>query len=147
MLGRLVRDPYGCECGGEESGLGLLPVETVFGKEKFLRETKGVIEGVSGVFSCLNGQKYTGYEIHMGVSDNSSAVVCSGNVYGTYIHGIFDEAGIVPEILRALGGEKVEQGEDVRALKEKNYNRLAEVFEQNMDVDKILKIIDGGCSI
>ena len=83
----------------------------------------------------------------MGVSDNSSAVVCSGNVYGTYIHGIFDEAGIVPEILRALGGEKVEQGEDVRALKEKNYNRLAEVFEQNMDVDKILKIIDGGCSI
>lgn len=59
MLGKKVADPFGCECGGEEEGLGLLPLETVFGREKCLRETKGVIGGLSGVFSCLNGQNYT----------------------------------------------------------------------------------------
>ena len=145
MLGRSVRDPFGCECGGEETGLGLLPIETVFGKEKYLRETGGVIEGVGGIFEGLNGKKYTGYEIHMGVSDAGAAVVCSGNVYGTYVHGIFDESEIVPEILRALGGE-AGQGTDIRALKEANYDRLAEVFAKNADVDEILKIIEGGAS-
>lgn len=143
MLGKKVADPFGCECGGEEEGLGLLPLETVFGREKCLRETEGVIGGLSGVFSCLNGQNYTGYEIHMGQSGEHAAIVNSGCVYGTYVHGIFDEAGTAAKIVQALGGAPVED-EDARAVKEKNYDELARLFRGSVDMKKVMEIIEHG---
>ena len=143
MLGKKVSDPFGCECGGEEAGLGLLPLETVFGREKCLRETQGVIGGISGVFSCLNGQNYTGYEIHMGQSGEHAAVVNSGCVYGTYVHGIFDDAGVAAKMIAALGGAPAEN-EDARAVKERNYEELAKLFRASVDMQKIKEIIEHG---
>ena len=143
MLGKKVSDPFGCECGGEEAGLGLLPLETVFGREKCLRETQGTIGGLSGVFSCLNGQNYTGYEIHMGQSGEHAAVVNSGCVYGTYVHGIFDDAGVAAKMIAALGGAPAEN-EDARAVKERNYEELAKLFRASVDMQKIKEIIEHG---
>lgn len=143
MLGKSVEDPLGVEGGGREKGLGLLPVSTVFDGEKCLRETQGVISGLSGIFSCLNGKKFSGYEIHMGRSGTDSAVIGAGNVYGTYVHGIFDEAEICQSILRALGGDAGELS-DARAVREQNYELLADVFEQNTDVSALKKIIEEG---
>ena len=143
MLGKSVEDPLGVEGGGREDGLGLLPVSTVFDGEKCLRETQGVIRGLSGIFSCLNGKKFSGYEIHMGRSGTDSAVIGAGNVYGTYVHGIFDEAEICQSILRALGGDAGELS-DARAVREQNYELLADVFEQNTDVSALKKIIEEG---
>ena len=143
MLGKSVEDPLGVEGGGREEGLGLLPVSTVFDGEKCLRETQGVIRGLSGIFSCLNGKKFSGYEIHMGRSGTDSAVIGAGNVYGTYVHGIFDEAEICQSILRALGGDAGELS-DARAVREQNYELLADVFEQNTDVSALKKIIEEG---
>ena len=143
MLGKSVEDPLGVEGGGGEDGLGLLSVSTVFDGEKCLRETQGVIRGLSGIFSCLNGKKFSGYEIHMGRSGTDSAVIGAGNVYGTYVHGIFDESEICQSILRALGGDAGELS-DARAVREQNYELLADVFEQNTDVSALKKIIEEG---
>ena len=143
MLGKSVEDPHGAEGGGREEGLGLLPVSTVFGGEKCLRETQGVIGGLSGIFSGLNGKKFSGYEIHMGKSGTERAIISEGNVYGTYVHGIFDEAGICESILRALGGE-TEEDADARTVRERNYELLADVFERNADVAALIKIIEEG---
>ena len=140
---RVLSDPFGCECGGEEEGLGLLPLETVFGREKCLRETQGTIGGLSGVFSCLNGQNYTGYEIHMGQSGEHAAVVNSGCVYGTYVHGVFDDAGVAAKMIAALGGAPAEN-EDARAVKERNYEELAKLFRASVDMQKIKEIIEHG---
>ena len=115
----------------------------MFGREKCLRETQGVIGGLSGVFSCLNGQKYTGYEIHMGQSGEHAAVVNVGCVYGTYVHGIFDAAGVAEKMIAALGGEAA-AGEDARAVKEKNYDELARLFRESADLQKIKEIIEHG---
>ena len=143
MLGKSVEDPLGVEGGGREEGLGLLPVSTVFDGEKCLHETQGVIRGLSGIFSCLNGKKFSGYEIHMGRSGTDSPVIGAGNVYGTYVHGIFDEAEICQSILRALGGDAGGLS-DARAVREQNYELLADVFEQNTDVSALKKIIEEG---
>lgn len=141
MLGRRVSDPCGVECGGEEPGLGLLPVETVFGPEKCLRETQGTIEGLTGVLAGLNGRHYSGYEIHMGISGANGAILQNGCVYGTYVHGIFDAAEIAEATVRALGGAPAI---GARIGKEENYTRLAEVFAAAADISKIEQIVEAG---
>lgn len=144
ILGESVEDPAGMECGGCETGLGLLPVRTVFKEEKCLQEVRGRIEGLTGIFSSLNGLMYAGYEIHMGISENNKAVISKGNVYGTYVHGIFDERGIVSAIVRALTGKDYTEDTDTRSYKEKNYELLADIFEKNMNTDLLKKIIKEG---
>lgn len=144
ILGESVEDPAGIEGGGCETGLGLLPVRTVFQEKKCLQKVYGRIEGEAGIFSSLNGLKYAGYEIHMGVSGNDKAVISKGNVYGTYVHGIFDEQGIVSTIVRALTGKDYAEDTDTQSYKERNYELLADVFEKNVNTDLLKKIIEEG---
>ena len=83
---------------------------------------------MSGVWSCLNGSPYEGYEIHMGKSTAVNAattkereksrsvqssqcfrdlptVVCSENgmVCGSYVHGLFDEGDLAWKLVKMLG--------------------------------------------
>lgn len=64
MLGQSLADPLGLEEGGEEAGLGLLPLRTTLHAAKQLRRVSGrALEAVAGV--CL---PVSGYEIHHGRS-------------------------------------------------------------------------------
>ena len=122
MLGETLRDPEGTENGtGEPAvirGMGLLPMETVFHSEKTRTRVSGVFGDLSGPLKPLSGMELEGYEIHMG--ETGPSVRIGGNhgplthikeqqsqsmveksdgfwhnyIYGTYIHGIFDGAGI-----------------------------------------------------
>ena len=59
------------------------------------------------MLSPLNGLAYEGYEIHMGRSrQEMPALSGGGNVYGSYVHGIFDAPGIADTILRTLCARK-----------------------------------------
>lgn len=105
MLGRHISDPEQVEAAGvtEIDGMGLLPLETVFQGEKVQTQTNGVFSGVAGLLSELNGKHYAGYEIHMGCSEEARGALFSmGNVYGSYVHGIFDEQEVAGTILKAL---------------------------------------------
>lgn len=106
MLGETLSDPHGVENGGSMKGMGLLPMETVFAEKKTRTRVQGHFEELSGVFAPLSGAEVEGYEIHMGESilkENAGTVTritdsvsgekkeegaFSGNVCGTYIHGI-----------------------------------------------------------
>lgn len=93
MLGRSVSDPEQVEAAGitDIAGMGLLDMDTVFRGEKVQTQTRGTFSGVTGELACLNSLSYEGYEIHMGRSREARGVVTGGgNVYGSYIHGIFD---------------------------------------------------------
>ncbi len=150
ILGERLCDPYMVEGGGEIDGLGLLPITTVFEKEKTRTQTSGTIAGLDGIFSSLNGLSYTGYEIHMGKSGNNIApVISKNNVYGTYIHGIFDESDIAPEIIQTLCRKKGIDSISVETFnvteyKESQYNKLAESVRNSLDMDMIYKIIEKG---
>ncbi|MBQ5341418.1 MAG: cobyric acid synthase, partial [Oscillospiraceae bacterium] len=149
MMGWTISDPYGTEGGGEIAGMGLLDIDTVFASAKTRTQTEGVFPQIGGIFSGLTGLKYRGYEIHMGQSGDSSAVLRNGNVYGSYIHGIFDENGIAETIARALYKERgLEFSEDntfdIHAYKETQYDKLAETVREALDMDLIYRILEEG---
>ena len=148
MLGFTLKDPYGVEHGGEISGLGLLNADTVFAEEKRTTQVTGKLSDVGGIFSELSGEEYEGYEIHMGVTTNNKSIVNNNNVYGTYIHGIFDKEEIAKTIVKALlqkKGLSIESVEafDMNKYKEEQYDILADEMRKNLDMDYIYKVMNG----
>ena len=162
MLGCEVSDPEGVEGGGSIEGIGLLPVKTVLAGDKKTEQFSGKFGNASGVFSGLTGLGIEGYEIHMGRTElctadrseggqsldftSGSTGICSGNVYGSYIHGIFDRGEIAETVVRALAERKgISLGEteqdnkilDYREFKEKEYDRLADILRKHLDMDRI----------
>ena len=67
MLGHVIRDPLRVESERDSSpGLGLLPVETIFAREKATEQVEARIAAECGFLESIAGQTITGYEIHMG---------------------------------------------------------------------------------
>ena len=150
MLGTSVSDPDQVEAAGvtDIAGLGLLPMDTVFRGDKVQTQTRGVFAGVTGMLENLNGLSYEGYEIHMGRSQEKLPPLNgSGNIYGSYIHGIFDAPQIADTILKALCRQK---GLDVSALetydatqyKQRQYDILADAVRQGLDMDLVYRILN-----
>ena len=167
MLGETLSDPHGVENGGSMKGMGLLPMETVFAEKKTRTRVKGHFGELSGVFAPLSGAEVEGYEIHMGESilkENAGTVTritdsvsgekkeegaFSGNVCGTYIHGIFDKEASAEAMIRVIGEKKgidVENmtGVDFAAFKEQQYDILAAELRKNLDMKKIYEILENG---
>jgi adenosylcobyric acid synthase len=108
MLGLRLSDPSGVENDGlaaEREGLGLLSVSTVLGVSKTTRPVTAEICNTD----LWKSKRFQGYEIHMGDTYRSSgtppfarlvtadgtqfldgATSPSAQVFGTYVHGIFD---------------------------------------------------------
>ena len=148
MLGTHISDPEGAEAAGvtEIDGMGLLDIETVFYGEKRQTQTDGVCAGVGGALSGLNGLHYSGYEIHMGRSGQGSAIEEQGNVYGSYIHGLFDAPAVADTLLRALCEQKgldfADLGSfDAAAYKERQYDLLAEAVRSGLDMELVYRIL------
>lgn len=149
MLGRTVADPEQVEAAGvtEISGMGLLDMDTEFRGEKVQTQTQGIISGVEGLLSPLNGLAYEGYEIHMGRSrQEMPALSGGGNVYGSYVHGIFDAPGIADTILRALCAKKGVSFDalatfDARGYKERQYDLLADVVRGGLDMPFVYRVL------
>lgn len=161
MLGERVSDPAGVEAGGTLRGMGLLPVETELTERKVRSQVTGSFPGVQGIFSALAGKTYEGYEIHMGrtvwaertrggggehpsVSGEPETVVWDAgrNVYGTYVHGVFDRGEIADAVVRALAdrkGVRLDEGAcaDHRIYKERQYDTLADTLREYLDMEEI----------
>lgn len=167
MLGETLSDPHGVENGGSMKGMGLLPMETVFVEKKTRTRVQGHFGELSGVFAPLSGTEVEGYEIHMGESilkENAGTVTritdsvsgekkeegaFSGNVCGTYIHGIFDKEASAEAMIRVIGEKKgidVENmtGVDFAAFKEQQYDILAAELRKHLDMKKIYEILENG---
>jgi len=150
MLGSTVSDPDQVESAGitDIAGMGLLPINTVFRGDKVQTQTSGTFSGIHGMLATLNGMAYTGYEIHMGRSEETlCAITGNGNVYGSYIHGVFDAPGIADAVLQALCRQKgIDFGGlgtfDSAAYKEQQYDKLADAVREGLDMELIYKILN-----
>ena len=150
MLGTSVRDPLGVEAAGvtEIKGMGLLPMDTVFQGEKVQQQTGGVFGEIPGALHSLSGLPYIGYEIHMGRSQQKLApLVSQGNVYGSYIHGIFDGEGIAQAVIRDLAAKKgIDLGKldafDPERYKQEQYDKLADAVRGGLDMEFIYKVLN-----
>ena len=146
MLGRQITDSNGVEAGGAMEGMGLLPVVTWLQDEKVRRQVQGKIGRTEGIFSALSGLKFEGYEIHMGktAQQGGEQVFCSGekDVYGTYVHGIFDKGETASALISALAAKKnvrMENNvcEDYAGFKNRQYDKLADIMSEYLNMEEI----------
>lgn len=153
ILGRDIRDP-GARDGNlvAAAGLGLLDVSTEIQKSKVVRLSQGTDE--------IYNVDVRGYEIHMGATNigpdakpflsletgPDGAVNQTGTIFGTYLHGLFDSGAFRCAFLSRLARNRgiqydAAQCEDHWAIKDSQYNFLADHFKKNLDIGKILEII------
>ena len=171
MLGKNISDPYGVEEGGDTPGIGLLDVETIFAEKKRTIQMSGKFAAVQGIFAKLSNKPLVGYEIHSGVTnfaaenamteikpiheageamlEGSQNVTENMNVYGTYVHGIFDGDGIAAAVVEALLAKKGMKMEDIKTVnfadyKKQQYDILADSIRKNLDMEKIYAILEAG---
>ena len=90
---------------------------------------------------------YEGYEIHMGRSNQTSAIIGNNNVYGSYIHGIFDAEGISDTILKTICDKKgIDFGNldsfDFADYKNRQYDALADIIREGLDMELIYRILN-----
>ena len=146
-------------------------METIFVEKKRTIQVDGHFGEVKGIFSALSGQPFYGYEIHSGVtnfdsskaltqmkpihepgeispegSQNISAVM---NIYGTYVHGVFDGEGIAKAVVEALLAKKGMKLDDIKTInfndyKKQQYDILADSVRKNIDMKKIYEILEAG---
>lgn len=116
MMGRHIHDPDGLEGGGASSGFGFLDIRTELKSPKICRRIRGRISTLEGLGDCV----IEGYEIHMGrimgdtippcfavhspssegkfnsvdpaADEEEGTWTLGGRVWGTSIHGLFDQA-------------------------------------------------------
>jgi adenosylcobyric acid synthase len=160
MLGEEVYDPERVESSQEKlPGLGLLPVRTRFHAQKTVTRSTACVSGGGGFWRELHGQTLEGYEIHMGqtegtepllridqredllVEANDGACNQDGTVFGTYLHGLFDNDAFRRAWLKSLGGQPGQVSFTEERLHA--YDRLADVIEAALNVEKLDQIIRG----
>ncbi len=145
MLGKSIIDESGADSGSlsEIRGMELLDISTRMMESKTRKQIKGLISFPKGVFENVKNKHFSGYELHMGqtIEENTDVVISNGaNVYGTYVHGLFDEDGIAGEILKALGFNCVSYS-SYAEYKESQYDVLADAVRSNIDMCQIYKML------
>jgi len=167
MLGQEIADPTGLERGGTSAGLGFLDVTTELDAPKICLQVLAT--------SLLHGVEQQapvrGYEIHMGRTSRGPANPCfqieaseigegtaggdegaasmNGCIWGTSIHGLFDQSGFRRGWLNRVRGRKglppISPGESelVATQLGAELDRWADHLEQYVDMDAIYSLCDG----
>jgi adenosylcobyric acid synthase len=169
MLGRTISDPQHSESAdGSVAALGLLDMTTTFAAGKLTSQIKASCTALPFLGQSITADSLTGYEIHMGQSvshsgaqpirvtqrfgrpcqDVSSTARNDGLVWGTYIHGIFDNDMFRRAVLNALrihkGWQPIGETYNFYREKEKSYDRLAQVVQQHLRMELLHRIMGGG---
>ena len=147
MLGKKIYDPKHLESDIlETEGFNFFDYETTFDEIKKTEQVVKKIEVKEGILKDFNDYEIKGYEIHQGITDISSPVICKDNVFATYIHGIFDNSKFTNDLLNMIRRKKSmpEQKEvlSFNEFKEREYNKLAKLLRENLDIEEIYSILD-----
>ncbi|MFS1430898.1 cobyric acid synthase CobQ, partial [Vibrio splendidus] len=143
MLGNIIHDPDGVEGEpGSSEGLGYLDTETTLTQQKTLTNVRGTM--------TLDGKtaEVKGYEIHVGRTDVKETVLPvqlesgsldgavnqDNSIFGTYLHGVFDNSDALSLICEWAGANDV-TAIDHEQLKELGINRIADAIEEHLNLD------------
>ena len=169
MLGEEILDPHHTESSLDGTkGLGFLPMHTTFAAEKLTRQVEADCHELHFIDSTISATGLAGYEIHMGHTDFTGEeihpfsvrrgnetlnvleglVSKDGHVFGTYIHGVFDHDDFRRDILNAIRKHKglapLENTRNLRAEKQRNYERLAAVVKESLNMELLRNIMGEG---
>ena len=136
MLGQRIEDE--ADVDGSGDGLGLLPLRTTFTATKHTERISTCFQALSGPWSVLSGMPIAGYQIRHGRSTPTAAVdealagglgFINGSVLGIYIHGMFEEPGILAALFQERPRRTLDQA----------FDELADVIEEHVDVPHLLR--------
>jgi adenosylcobyric acid synthase len=162
ILGESITDPLGIEREGSVEGLGLLPIRTIMQGNKVTRNATGEVATAALFGQPFPDRAISGYEIHIGrtiyqsgaahfavlSSDSGSPAVrndgcisADSRVFGTYLHGLFDDDGFRHQFLQAARAfHKLAARNDLhlwKQLREESLDRLAREVETELDMATI----------
>lgn len=156
ILGEEISDPLGVEGDyGDVSGLSLLAVSTTLTERKTTVRSEALSCGTVGFLADFN-RKVKGYEIHMGVTESTGnksplfrledgsfdgSISNDGKIWGTYLHGIFNTPWFRRKWLVSIGWKENGRARDLHDVQDEQLDSLADVIEQNLDLDFINRII------
>ncbi|MDZ4957021.1 cobyric acid synthase CobQ, partial [Clostridium perfringens] len=132
---------------------------TTFNKKKITKQVVGKVVS-NNIFNLKNIEVF-GYEIHNGISNvNKNAIpfikLSNGeiagvinedeSVLGTYLHGIFDEGEFLKVFIKYLVDKNKinfinEEIVSYSEYKLREYDKLSKILEENIDMEKVEKII------
>jgi adenosylcobyric acid synthase len=161
LLGRVLRDPLHLESEHEEvEGLGMLPVETTFTAPKIVQQVTGQ--------HMESGCALVGYQVRMGrtvvpqearpfaeFQDNrmvkrsqDGMSAHDGRLFGTYLHGLFDQAPFRRWWLNRLRAARGwASGPTTQNLcLDARIDRLADLVGQHLSVPMIDRLLEEGLS-
>jgi adenosylcobyric acid synthase len=167
MLGETIIDPLGMEHDGTVTGLCLLPIQTIMHADKVTRNVRGKLATAVLFGQPISDSQLSGYEIHIGQTSYQSeaahfAVLSSErgasytsrdgcvsidtHVFGTYLHGIFDEDSFRHQFLRAARRfHNLSAPRELhlwKQLRERSLNRLAQTVEDALDMEAIFDWVE-----
>ena len=151
MLGRQLMDDGFESSAGTYDGLGLLDGITRFTSyEKTTTQVTRTACAVPPILSAMG--EVTGYEIHMGMTEPGSdrealrgdgRVSEDGLVFGTYLHGLFQNPSAANALLLFLYKKKKIPFEPIPLCSEDPYEVLADLFEKHVDMDAVVALLTG----
>jgi adenosylcobyric acid synthase len=159
MLGRALADPHGVEgLPGSVAGFGWLDFSTTLTRDKTLKNVAGRLDGAlcgdGAARGAAGGVPVSGYEIHMGETAGPAlaapalhlatagglrpdgAISADGQIFATYVHGLFDTPAACTALL-AWAGLREAAPLDYAALREASLERLADTLAAHLDLDRL----------
>jgi adenosylcobyric acid synthase len=167
ILGREIADPKGLEQGGTSMGLGLLDVRTELDVPKICRQ----VRATSLLHDLEQSASVCGYEIRMGRTSRGDVRPCfrieaselsvgtamgdegavseNGRVWGTSIHGLFDQAAFRRGWLNRARGRKglppiaLSISELVTTQLRAELDRWADHVQEYVNMEAIYELLKG----
>ncbi|MDV0447108.1 Cobyric acid synthase [Methanosarcinaceae archaeon Ag5] len=153
LLGKTLKDPS----GNKVAGFGLLDCDTVYEMEEGYSEKPERIMTVinskagvnTGLLKEVSGMTVEGFFAHSGKTNTKApifgddgAVSTDGMVLGTFMHGLFDNKAFRKALLKYLAARKgIQYVEEEDFTVQDGFAELADVFEKNVDMEAIYKIM------
>jgi adenosylcobyric acid synthase len=161
MLGDKITDPLGMEHDGSIAGLRLLPIQTIMQADKVTRNAAGLLQPKVLFGQALAARNVFGYEIHIGrtiyqpdaspfatlsisgsqESIDDGCISDDSRIFGTYLHGIFDDDSFRHQFLRsARAFHQLDAPRELlhwKQIREDSLDRLAHEVEEALDIEAI----------
>jgi adenosylcobyric acid synthase len=165
MLGKEILDPHGMEYHGAISGLDLLAIRTTMQPQKITRISGGQLLRQSLFGQPIAPLRIHGYEIHVGDTcclDGAESfatlaasstdegfldgcVATNGRIFGTYLHGLFDDDDFRHAFLTAArkfyGLNAIDSYNNWKQQRETSLNHLADTVRQSLDMPAVFATI------
>ncbi|MFV2056180.1 MAG: cobyric acid synthase [Thiohalomonadales bacterium] len=147
MLGKSIDDPQGIEGEpGCSQGFDLLDVDTCLAKKKQLTYIEGNL--------FLTNAPVRAYEIHAGITTGhqttypavtmqsriDGAVSADDQIFGTYLHGLFDRQEACAAILKWAGFDATILI-DIEQQQQRGIDLMADTLDRHLSVAEILTIL------